>query len=153
MRRIMYFRLGGKDVHMPKLIGAFILFASLIMFVKASADMFNSWDVLKNYEKCINGTDVSHPVEMQKTEIGKCKDYLKDNTGISLMPTQPKPTSRQFWSALLGPIAAILFWLAILFLGLQLYKTGDLILPIEESSRPLPEARAMPGRFRYRKKK
>ena len=49
----MYFRVAGRDVHLPKLIGAFILFAALLMFVQASALMFDSWDHLKYYDSCV----------------------------------------------------------------------------------------------------
>ncbi|MCX8158376.1 MAG: hypothetical protein N3D73_01785 [Candidatus Diapherotrites archaeon] len=140
MKRVVYFRLGSREIHMPRLIGAFILFASLLMFIKASADTFNSWDVLKNYEKCINNIDSALPIDLQSSEADKCKQYLKDNTGLSLPPYQAKPTVRQFWSALLAPIAALLFWLAVLLVGLVLYRTGDIILPIEETVKELPES-------------
>ena len=139
MRKVMYFKLAGKEVHMPKLIGAFILFAAMLMFVKASADMFNSWDSLKTSEECIGNIGADLPEELQMQQFGDCRDDLYYNTGIYLADSQAKPTSRQFWSALLGPIASVLFWIAILFLGWMLYRTGELVLPIEEVEKQLPE--------------
>ncbi|MBI2598208.1 MAG: hypothetical protein HYW50_03360, partial [Candidatus Diapherotrites archaeon] len=46
---------------------------------------------------------------------------------------------RQFWGVLFGPIANVLVWIAVLFIGWIVYKTGDLIVPIEESIKDLPE--------------
>ena len=143
MRRIMYFRVAGKEVHMPRLIGAFILFAALLMFVRASALMFDSWDNLKYFEKCIEKIDPT-----SQAEFDECRTSLYKATGIYVKEGQGKLTSRQFWGALLGPIASVLFWLAVLFLGWIFYKTGDLIVPIEETIKTLPEKKR-----RTRKKK
>ncbi len=139
MRRIILLKVAGRDVHLPKLIGAFILFAALFMFIKCSAEMFDSWDNLKYVETCLADVDASAPAELQKAAIMDCRETLYKNTGIYLKEGQGKPTSRQFWSVLLEPIAAILFWLAILFVGWVFYRTGELIVPIEESVRELPE--------------
>ena len=148
MRRIVTFKVAGKDVQLPKLIGAFILFAALFMFIKGAADMFDSWDNLRYSETCLANVDVSAPIAQQQAEIQECRDTLYKNTGIYLKPGQGKPTSRQFWSVLLGPIASVLFWLAILFIGWILYRTGELAIPIEEVVREVPETAP-----RLRKKK
>lgn len=141
MRRVISLRVAGKNVHLPKLIGAFILFAALFMFIRSSAEMFDSWDNLKYVETCLGKVDASAPAELQKAAISDCRETLYKNTGIYLKEGQGKPTSRQFWSVLLAPIASILLWLAILFIGWVLYRTGELVLPIEESVKELPEVK------------
>lgn len=140
MRKLIYIKFAGKEIHMPKLIGAFILLAAALMFVKASADMFNSWDALRESEKCIARISTSLPEEITEKETQKCRDALYYNTGVYLNEGTGKPTSRQFWGALLGPIASVLLWLAVLFFGWILYRTGELVLPIQEDIREINEA-------------
>ncbi len=139
MRRIMYFRVAGRDVHLPKLIGAFILFASLLMFVQSSAQMFDSWDNLKHYDSCILKINSNASLDGQRAEFNSCSDTLYKATGIVVREDVPKLTARQFWSGLLGSIASLLFWLAILFVGYVLYRSGDLVIPIEERIVTEPE--------------
>ena len=139
-------KVAGRNVHLPKLIGAFILFAALFMFIRASAEMFDSWDNLRYVETCLANVDASASAEIQEAAVQDCRDTLYKNTGIYLKSAQGKPTSRQFWSVLLEPIASILLWLAILFIGWVLYKTGELVIPIEESVRELPEMKAKPAK-------
>ena len=132
MRKIMYFRVAGRDVHLPKLIGAFILFAALLMFVQASANMFDSWDNLKFYDKCISSVDTANSISQQQDDYAYCTDVLYRSTGIVVKGDDLRLTARQFWGGLLSPIASILFWLAGLFVGYIFYRTGDIVLPIEE---------------------
>lgn len=141
MRRIIFLKIAGRDIHLPRLIGAFILFASLFMFIKASADMFDSWDNMKYVEKCMASVEIGAEQDVQQAQINDCRETLYRSTGVYLKPGEGKLTTRQFWSVLFGPIAAILFWLAILFVGWILYRTGELVLPIEEQIRDLPEIR------------
>lgn len=127
---------------MPKLIGAFILFAALLYFIQSSALMFNSWDNLKEVNDCLRnkgeilpsrerGLNYSDPFYCQEVAIKSSNIYVKlDQSALSM---------RQFWGVLLGPIANVLVWIAVLFIGWIVYKTGDLIVPIEESIKDLPE--------------
>lgn len=124
----MFFRVAGKDLHMPKLIGSFILFAAFLMFVGAASNMFESWDSLKHWEDCLLEADQYSDEAM----YNDCRMDLYYNTGLYMHSGEGKLTARQFWTALLPPIAILFFWLAILFLGYLLYKTGELVLPIEE---------------------
>ena len=103
MRRILYFRVAGKEVHLPKLIGAFVLFAALLMFIKASATMFDSWDNLKAVNDCLSRAEGEEPF------FSTCQGLAKGALDVFVRPGQTTLTNRQFWSALLGPIAAILF--------------------------------------------
>lgn len=132
MKRLLFFKLAGRDVHMPRLIGAFILFASVLMFVSACAEMFDSWDNMKHFEKCVLSSN------NDEAEYNECRLDLYYNTGTYVHDGQGKFTGRQFWTTLLTPIAGVLFWLAILFVGWLLYKTGDLVIPIEQTVKDSP---------------
>ncbi len=136
--------MAGKEVHLPKLIGAFVLFAALLMFIKASAVMFDSWDNIKAVNECLSRAAGEEPF------FSSCQDLAKGALDVFVRPGQDALTNRQFWSALLGPISSILFWLAVLFVGYVLYKTGELVVPIEETIRDLPGPKR-PGKFASKK--
>ena len=137
-RRVMYFRVGGRDVHLPKLVGAFVLLAALLLFVQSSAKMFESWDNLKVISVCIdNANDYSDNI----AEMTYCQDQAEKSLDLFVRIDQDKLTMKQFFGTLLGPIASVMMWLAALFIGWIIYRSGDLVLPIEETIRDVPERR------------
>jgi len=123
MKRVVLLRFGGRDVHLPKLIGAFILFAAILMFFRATAVMFDSWDITKD---CIDNATTPETVL-------SCQNSIYTVTGIFLKPGAGEITARQLLEIFLGPIANLLFWGAAVVLGLLLYRTGNLVIPIEET--------------------
>ncbi len=150
MRRIVYYRFGGREVHLPKLIGAFILFAALLMFLQSVASMFDSWNALGEYPNCLKQANAvvddratpelqTQQLQLAQLKYMDCKDSLYKTTGVQLRGNQSRITARQFWSALLQPIAVVLFWAVVFVFGIIIYKTGNLMLPIEETVRELPE--------------
>ncbi|MFA4907114.1 MAG: hypothetical protein WC602_02490 [archaeon] len=146
LKRIFFLRIGGKNLHLLKLIGAFVLFAALLMFFQAGAGMFNSWDALKAYPACIGGVQSQFDFE-------GCRTALYYNTGLFPSAGQAELSSRQVWFALLGPIAQVLFWAALFIFGIILYKTGRIILPIEEASNSFFSARLGAKRRKAGKRK
>tara|TARA_Y100000310_G_scaffold327497_2_gene393971 strand:+ start:5690 stop:6121 length:432 start_codon:yes stop_codon:yes gene_type:complete len=136
----MLFRLSSQDVQLPRLIGAFILLVAILMFVRAGAQMFDSWDTLKSYPDCIasigSGTD-----EVAQLQYMDCKDSLYGITGLQLKGAQDKMSTRQFWFALLGPIGNLFIWAIVFLLGIVFYNTGNLIVPIEQSVREIPDVK------------
>ncbi len=144
MRRIIYLRCAGKEVHLPKLIGAFILFAALLMFIRSSAAMFDSWDNLKTVNECLSRAGGEEPF------FGSCQGIAQGALDLFVRPGQTTLSNRQFWSALLAPIAAILFWLAALFVGYVFYRTGELVVPIEETIKEISSTKRH-GRFAAKK--
>ncbi|MFH1587930.1 MAG: hypothetical protein ABIA76_01165 [Candidatus Diapherotrites archaeon] len=140
LRRLMWFRVGDREVHLPKLIGAFILTAALLMLVASIAGMFDKWDSVTNYKGCINSVDAT--LGNYEAQIQDCRDTLYNQTGLYLMVGQWEPTLRQTVQLLLEPIAWIMFWIAALLFGWVLYKSGDLILPIEQVTREVKERKS-----------
>lgn len=120
----MLFRFGGRDVHMPRLIGAFILFSALLFFFQSSAQMFSSWDSIKEVNSCLSNPGFPREV---------CQNIADKALGIYVNTAQEQLSLRQFFSIILGPIGMLMFWLAVLFLGMLAYKTGQIVVPIEES--------------------
>jgi len=150
MRRIIYFRAAGRDVHIPKLIGSFVIFAALLMFVQSSATMFDSWETAKE----VNGCLAEASANLDRLEPGnnvypECQAIARDYLDVRVHDGQTKLSTRQFWSGLLSPVASLLIWLAVLFVGYVLYRTGDLVVPIEETIRNVPDV----SKRKFRKKK
>ncbi len=116
-----YYFFGRNRIFLPKLIGAFILVAALVMFVVASGKMFDTWDTLEKYPECIEEKDISID---RFTQTQYCKQSLANVTGLYLRPDQARPTTRQFLVTLLPPIAELLFWAAAFLVGLIFYQTG-----------------------------
>ena len=127
---------------MPRLIGAFILFASLLYFIQASAIMFNSWDNLKEVNNCLGDSSL---------DAFFCQDIAFKSSSLYVSLNQDSLSMRQFWGVLLGPIANVLVWLVVLFIGWMIYKTGDLVIPIEESIREIKKSTKRKRKWAHKK--
>lgn len=130
----MWFRIAGRDVHLPKLIGSFVLFAALLMFFQAGAVMFDSWDNLKDIQNCLDA------VQTNSTTIDVCQRsayYAFDD--MYIRANQTELTSRQVGAALLKPIAWLFFWAVVFILGIMFYRSGTIVIPIEESIKEIPD--------------
>ncbi|MBI4210462.1 MAG: hypothetical protein HY544_03085 [Candidatus Diapherotrites archaeon] len=130
MGRLVHFRVAGRDVHIVKLVGAFIIFGAALMFVQSSSQMFDSWDIMKYYDSCVLGISSNQTPDYYKSQFGFCAGILREATGIVVRPDHPFLTLRQFSVGLLAPMASLLFWLAVLFLGYLLYRSDRVYLPI-----------------------
>ncbi|MFH1256050.1 MAG: hypothetical protein V1494_02025 [Candidatus Diapherotrites archaeon] len=132
LKRVVNWRIAGKDVHIPKLIGAFLLFAAIILVVKGGTDMYTSWDNVKAVNTCLSSFDKEPWENLQSYAFFDCQQ-MAGNLGFSVSVSQDSLTPRQMGSALLGPIAAFFFWLAVLIGVYLFYRTGELVVPLEES--------------------
>lgn len=131
MDRIIYLRLGNGNLHLPKLIGAFLMIAALLMVVKSGADMFESWDNVKYLNGCL-GYEQSFLSCQQNAYYA----------GTFVRPGQENLTAKQAGSMVAEPIGDLFVWFAVFLLGLLLYFTGRMVLPIQEMVREMP-ARVM----------
>ena len=138
-------------MHIPKLIGAFIAFAAALLFIQASSTMFDSWDTMRYYDKCVLGINTNEEISGQRAQFESCSETLYRSTGIVTRMEHPLLTKRQFAIGLLGPMGILLLWLAVFFFGYTLYRTDRLVLPIEERVRDLPDMGK--PRYAYKKKK
>ncbi len=154
MHKIFYFKVAGSHVHLPKLIGAFIMFATALLFIQASSAMFDSWEMMRNngnYQVCLQNIRINDSTIDQISQFDSCADKLYKSTGLVTTQEKPKLTQRQFAIGLLGPMGSLLLWLAVFFFGYTLYRTDKIVLPIEERVRSVQDAPK--AKFAYRRKK
>src|SRR3989338_4519303 len=94
MTRILYSRVAGRDVHLPKMVGAFIIVATLLMFAQSASNLFDARDVMVYYQGCIldlgDGT-----VEEQRAQFEFCADTLYNATGLVVKDSSPLLTDRK----------------------------------------------------------
>jgi len=126
----------------PRLVGALVFFAALLMFLQSAALMFDSWDAVKHFPACrdnasseISQTAVEDTqllqVQLAQAKFRECKDSLYDITGVRLTPSQGEISTRQLWEVMLYPTARVLFWLAVLLIGMMIYHMGLCCMPME----------------------
>lgn len=135
MRKMLYFRIGGVEVHLLKLCGALILFAALLGILNASAVMWQSWGIIDSVKKSIS----NNPVEFEASPKVECIDSVFKVTGTCVSPKQTRIDNTQYWIALSGPIMMLLFWAAVFVFGWMVYNLGRAFIPIEEDEKELPE--------------
>lgn len=130
MRKIMFFRFGSRYVHLPKLIGAFLIASAVLLFFAAGAQMFDSWDTAKFLNKCLDN----------KADYGfsDCQNTA-NSSGLTIRPDQSRLSGEQYASLLLRPIAELFAWAVLFIIGIILYLTGKLVIPVEQTVREISE--------------
>ena len=127
MHRVMLFRLGTKDVHLPKLFGAFIMIATAIMLVQSLAGMFDSWESVRAVHACVDAAN------SETVPIQECQTQAYYAFGILLRANQYRLTDLQLVAGLLPKIAGVFFWVGGFIIGMVLYRVWRIMIPIEES--------------------
>ena len=144
MRRIIFLKVGGKQLHLPKLIGALIIFGALFEIMYAAAALFEATDSISSVNACLSSaTNIS--------EVSVCQMQAKNALNIFPRFNQTALNSRQIFMPLAKPMVGILFWLAVFVFGILLYKTGKVYLPLEEQVEE--ESEVPKGRATKRKAK
>ena len=132
MRRILPFRLGTRDVHLPKLLGAFLMVAAFLMLLQSFASMFESWDSVKTIHACIQAAN-SGTVSIQD-----CQTQAYYAFQILLNANQYQLTDTQIATGLLPHVAAVFIWIGVFIIGMVIYRTWKIMLPIEENTFEAP---------------
>ncbi len=120
MHRIMIMRIGGRKLHLLKLAGAFIVFWAALMLLSSVYQMF--W--------------VAQIV--QSANAGNYESVMLDLNGMLVSKPIVAGDGSMQAGLLLPPIASVMFWAVILLLGGMVYKTGGIILPIDEEIKDIP---------------
>ena len=127
--------IGGKNFQLPKLIGAFLVFGAVLMLLQGVAQMFDAWDSLKAYPKCVAvADDLGLAKDSGQAMYKECREILYRKTGIQLLAGQIDITGRQFWMALISPVAGLFLWAIVFFLGIMLYNTGKIFIPVQSAA-------------------
>ena len=127
MHRIMIFRLGSRDVHLPKLFGAFIMLAATLMLLQSLTTMFSSWGDVKEIHACLDAANAG------TTTIQTCQTQAYYAFDLLLHANQLRLTDLQIASGLLPSIAMVFFWVAVLIVGMVFYRSWKIMIPIEEN--------------------
>ena len=138
MRRIILFRLGSRDVHLPKLFGAFVMLAATLMLLQSLTGMFDSWENVKAIHACVDAAN-SNSISFET-----CQQQAYYSFGLLLRANQFRMTDLQVAFGLLGRVAAVFFWVAALIVGMVFYRSGRLTLPIEENTMEMKSRRFSP---------
>ena len=127
MRRMIFFRLGSRDVHLPKLLGAFVMLAATLMLLQSLTGMFDSWENVKAIHACIDAANSG------TVSIERCQQQAYYSFGLLLRANQYRLTDLQVAFGLLGKVASVFFWVAALIFGLVVYRSWKMSVPIEEN--------------------
>jgi hypothetical protein len=139
LKKVILLKIGSKEFQLPQMIGAFVIIIAVLMLINAGAVMFDSWGALKEFNSCvemsgINDMSVLDPAQqlLAQMRYGDCKNSLYEITGAQVRAGQISLTSRQFWTALTGPISSFFTWMIVLLIGLFIYNNTSIIIPGQE---------------------
>ncbi|MEM0360138.1 MAG: hypothetical protein QXK06_02255 [Candidatus Diapherotrites archaeon] len=105
---------------------------AILMLFQSVAHMFNVWDALKDYPKCIqDAVDPTLEISQAQVKYSQCTENLYRITGIQVRYKQTDLSMRQYWGALIAPVVSIFIWAIVFFFGIIFYNTGKIIIPIE----------------------
>ncbi len=123
---MMFFRFGNRHVHLPKLLGSFLIVMGLLLFLASVAAIFSSWDNAQFLNRCLEG----------KSDYGfaACQS-VASSSDLVVRPDQDALSGEQWAQLLLKPVAYLFLWAVVFILGLILYLSGKLVVPVEETVR------------------
>ncbi len=118
MRRIVWFKIGGRHLHLLKLAGSFFVFAAVLMVAFSAYKIFVTVDKA-NYAQARPET----VTQLFGWGVGAPYSFSgEDVLGVLLQPT-----------------AEFLFWLGVAVVALMVYQSGRVVFPIEEYEQRISE--------------
>ena len=147
LHKTILLRLGGRNFQWTQVLGVFLAIITVLMLIKSAAVMFDSWQSVRDFNKCVEFSGVNDLVNLTGSDqllaelrYQDCKNSLYDLTGAQIPALQSSMTSRQTATALVEPISWFFFWAALFMLALFFLFNKYIVIPIEEVehvSRPL----------------
>lgn len=139
MRKTILLRLGTRDFRWTQVLGVFLGIITVLMLIQSSAVMFDSWQAVRDFGKCVEFSGINELTSLVGTDqllaqmrFIDCKDSLYQITGAQIPSMQRGMTSRQVATALIKPIAGFFFWAVLFLFSLFLIFNKSIIIPIEE---------------------
>ncbi len=136
---MVLFKIGSKEAQLPRLIGAFLIVIAVLMLIQSGAVMFDSWQSLKDFGKCVEFSGVkeldsldSPSALLAEMRYQDCKNSLYQLTGAQVPGAATSLTSRQFWTAFLGPVSIFFVWAIVFLFALFLFNNASIVVPVEE---------------------
>ncbi|MFA4946783.1 MAG: hypothetical protein WC607_04590 [Candidatus Micrarchaeia archaeon] len=111
MHRILWFKIGGRRMHLLKLAGSFFVLASVLKVAEAAYNIFLVVDKI-------------NMARMRPDLIGQLFGWA--------MGSPYSFSGEDMLGVLLGPVASFLFWLGMAVVALMVYQSGKVVFPIEE---------------------
>lgn len=146
MKRLFLFKIGDSHVELPKLIGGFLIIVAVLMLVKSGAVMFDSWQSVRDFDNCVidavsyaddGSINPSIDYLVSELKVQECKNSLYQITGAQIPGGVYNLTTRQAWTAVLGPIVQFFIWTIVLLFALFLFNNNSIVVPIEQVELPV----------------
>jgi hypothetical protein len=142
LHRAVLLRLGSKDFQWVQTVGIFLAIITILMLVRSSAVMFDSWQAIKGFEKCSADYIEDTVSSLENNDSGGsllaelkyqgCKDSFYQVTGSQVPSGQTSLTTRQAATAFVGPVAEFFFWAGLFVFSLFLVFNKSIVIPFEE---------------------
>ncbi len=126
------------------------------MLVKSGAVMFDSWQSVRDFDDCIinayNSADslaVDNGVSslIYSIRVQECKNSLYQITGAQVPGGVFALTTRQAWTAVLGPVVQFFIWAIVFLFAIFLFKNNSVVVPIEQVELPVRSLRKRKNSF------
>jgi len=144
LKRFLLFKVGDSKAELPRMVGAFLIVIAVLMLVQSGAVMFDSWQAVRDFDKCVEYSGVKDPHFLNEPQqivaqlrYSECKSSFYEITGAQVPGGVYKLTQRQMWTAILGPITNFFVWAIVLLFALFLFNNASFVLPIEQVELPV----------------
>ena len=108
MHRVIFLRIGGKRLHLLKMVGSLVLVGAAMGVLGTIAGLFR---LIKQLELAQTNAQVAMQI-------------------FGLMPEAL--TSDIMLGFFMEPSAGFMFWLALFIVGAMIYRSGSIVIPIDE---------------------
>ncbi len=99
------------------------------MILHSMTGMFDSWENVRAIHACIDAANSG------TTIIQECQTQADIAFGLLLRANQYRLTDFQIVTGLLPKIAHVFFWIGGLIIGMVLYRSWKILLPLDEPIR------------------
>jgi hypothetical protein len=103
------------------------MIGAALMLLHSLTGMFDSWENVKSIHACLDA------VRSNAATIQDCQTQAGHAFDILLRANQTRMTDLQIVYGLFPKIANVFFWVGGFIIGMVLYRSWKIVLPIEEN--------------------
>ncbi|HLC45689.1 MAG TPA: hypothetical protein VJI67_02345 [archaeon] len=141
MHRVVFLKVGGRNLHLLKLLGALLVFVAFLKVLSGAADVFESTSSINAVNDCLASAELEQKAVCQE----QAAYFFGPGPAVPRL-SQESLSLKQVTTIASGPLVSMLWWFAILVFGLMLYKAGRVFVPIEEQDFVLQARQKRKGR-------